>query len=103
VTVERPLPGTTARQVLAWWYGLMALVGFGFGLLGERRPFGSDVLAHPLIVFYAAVAIGLIVLRAVLQRPVPELIPERALLAGCIIGAAAYLLANFGSTRLLAG
>ena len=37
---------------------LMAAGGSVFGLLGDRRPFGNDVLAHPLVVFFALVAAG---------------------------------------------
>jgi len=54
-----------------------------FGLSGDRRPFGTDVLAHPLVVFFALVAAALMVLRLAHGRPVPALIPERALVIGC--------------------
>jgi hypothetical protein len=87
--------------VHGWWYGLMAAGGLGFGLLGERRPFGQDILAHPLVVYFALAAVGLMVLRAVLARPVPEVIPERTLLAGCVIGVAAFLVGNWISVHLL--
>jgi hypothetical protein len=100
---SRNAPAPVTRRILIWWYGLVAVAGFGFGLLGERRPFGTDMLAHPLVVFYAGVAVSLIVIRVALRRPVPEVIPERALMAGCIIGAAAYLAANFCVTRLASG
>ena len=76
--------------------------GLAFGLIGERRPFGNDILAHPLAVFFAVVAAGLLVLRIVLARPVPELIPERTLLAGCLIGGAAFLAGNWLATHVLA-
>ena len=84
-----------------WWYGLMTAGGFLFGLLGDRRPFGNDMLAHPLIVFFASAAGALLILRVALARPVPELIPERPLIAGCLLGAAAFLIGNFGTTRLM--
>jgi hypothetical protein len=73
----------------------MAVGGFAFGLLGDRRPFGSDLLAHPLVVFFAIVAAALLVLRVARARPVPELIPERVLLIGCCIGGGAFLLGNW--------
>jgi hypothetical protein len=38
----------------------------------------------------------------VLARPVPEVIPERPLIAGCICGAAAYLVGNWAAVHLLA-
>jgi hypothetical protein len=72
------------------------------GLLGERRPFGADVLAHPLVVFFAVVAVALLGLRVAYARPVPELIPERALVVGCLIGAAAFLAGNWAAAQLAA-
>ncbi len=83
------------RHPVRLWYGLMAAGGFAFGLLGDKRPLGTDVLAHPLAIFFAAVAASLLVLRGVLRRPVPALIPERALVIGCLAGVAAFLLGNW--------
>ena len=80
----------------------MALGGFGLGLLGDRRPFGTDALTHPFVVFFAVVAVALLVLRVACARPVPELIPERALLAGCLLGGAAFLAGNWAAAHLLA-
>jgi len=82
-------------QPLRLWYGLMAAGGFAFGLIGDRRPLGNDVLAHPLVLFFIAAGAALLLLRVVWQRPVPELIPERALLFGCLAGAAAFLAGNW--------
>jgi|SRR5215510_5590862 len=48
-------------RLQASWYGLMVARGLGFGLIGERRPFGQD--AHPLVVYFAVAAAGLLVLR----------------------------------------
>ena len=79
----------------------MALGGFGFGLLGDRRPFGTDVLTHPFVIFFAVVAVALLVLRVAGARPVPELIAERALLAGCLLGAAAFLAGGASARRSL--
>jgi hypothetical protein len=86
----------------AWWYGLMAAGGIAFGLIGERRPLGSDVLAHPFVLFFIVVAIGLIVLRIARARPVPELIPERTLLIGCLVGGAAFLVGSWIATHVVA-
>jgi len=83
------------RHPARLWYGLMAAGGFAFGLLGDKRPLGTDVLAHPLAIFFAVVAAALLILRIALQRPVPELIPERALVIGCLVGGAAFLLGNW--------
>jgi hypothetical protein len=88
-------------RILLFWYGLMIAGGFLFGLLGDRRPFGPDMLAHPLVVFFAIAAAALLVLRIALAQPVPELIPERPLIAGCILGAGAFLAGNFIATRVL--
>jgi hypothetical protein len=79
----------------------MALGGFAFGLLSERRPFGQDVLAHPLVVYFLIVGIALLVLRAVRARPVPQIIPERTLLFGLLAGIAAFLAGNFAATHLI--
>jgi hypothetical protein len=92
----------TPARVHAWWYGLMAAGGLAFGLIGERRPFGGDVLAHPMVIFFTIAAAGLLVLRILLKRPVPELIPERTLLTGCLLGAAGFLAGNWIGVHLLA-
>jgi hypothetical protein len=78
----------------------MALAGIGFGLIGERRPFGSDFLGHPLVVYFIAVAGGLLILRMAAARPVPELISERVLVIGCFIGLAAFLVGNWLAAHL---
>jgi hypothetical protein len=88
----------SAGRLQSWWYGLMAAGGFAFGMLGDRRPFGTAVLTHPLVVFFAVVAAALLVLRVARARPVPELISERALVVGCGVGAAAFLVGNWIAT-----
>jgi hypothetical protein len=88
--------------VVRCWYGLMGLGGAAFGLIAERRPFGSDVLAHPLVVFFIVAGLALLVLRLWLARPVPEVIPERTLLLGCFVGGAGFLIGNWIGVRLLA-
>jgi hypothetical protein len=85
-----------------WWYGLMAVGGFGFGLLADKRPFGEGVLLHPLVLFFIAVAAALLVVRAVSARPVPELISDRALLLGCCTGLGLFLIGNFFAVHVLA-
>jgi hypothetical protein len=77
------------------WYGAVGIAGFGFGLIGKHRPFGDDMLAHPLVIYFFGVAAALLILRVAIQRPVPELIPERALVTGCIVGLALFLAGNF--------
>ena len=75
--------------------------GFGFGLLADRRPFGEGILVHPLVVFF--VLVGLRCWRCAwhLARPVPEVIPDRALMLGCVLGLAMFLAGNFVAARLL--
>ncbi len=90
------------QRAVSYWYGAMALGGFAFGLFAERKPLGDDVLLHPLVLFFAAAGIGLLVLRAAAARPVPELIPERALVLGCFAGLAAFLAGNAVAVHWLA-
>ena len=97
----KAISSATSRRALTWWFGLMLLGGLAFGFNSDRRPFGSDMLAHPLIVFFALVAAGLLLLRAALRRPVPEVLPERMLVAGCAIGIIAYLAGNWLAAKFL--
>ena len=86
----------------AWWRGLMIAGGLAFGLVAERRPFGEDFLAHPVVVFAGAAGVGLLILRLVLQRPVPEVIPERALVIGFLLGVATFLTGNWLGVHVFA-
>src|SRR5262245_47459321 len=88
-------------KVLLWWRILMIAGGFAFGLFAERRPFGNTFLAHPIVVFAGLAGLGLLILRGVLRRPVPEVIPERPLVIGFLMGIAAFLVANWIGVHLL--
>jgi hypothetical protein len=88
--------------VLLWRFAMIA-GGLAFGLLGDRRPLGDAPLAHPLVVFAGVAGISLLLLRVVLARPVPEVIPERSLLVGFLFGFAAFLIGNWISIRLIGG
>jgi hypothetical protein len=79
----------------------MAFAGLGFGLLADRRPFGEGILVHPLTMFFILVGLGLIVLRVLLARPVPEVISDRALIVGCAVGLAAFLAGNFVAAQIV--
>lgn len=81
----------------------MAGGGFAFGLFAESRPFGDGFFASPLIAFLAAAAAGLLLLRVLLARPVPETIPERPLLFGCVVGVGMFLIGNYLGVHVLAG
>ena len=89
-------------RILTWWFGLMSAAGVAFGLFGNDRPFGDDVLEHPLVIFCAVVAIALLLLRFALRRPVPEIIPDRLLLFGCFVGLVAFLIGNWLAVNLAA-
>jgi hypothetical protein len=89
------------RKHLTWWFGLMGLGGLAFGLVGDRRPLGNDILAHPFAVYFIVVGIALLALRFAAARPVPEIISERSLLAGCVVGAAAFLVGNWLAAHLI--
>ena len=95
---RRPVAG----RILTWWFGAMSVVGVAFGMFADQRPFGDDVLEHPLVMMFLVVGIGLIVLRAALRRPVPEMIPDRLLLFGCFVGLAAFLIGNWLVVNLVA-
>ena len=96
----REPPGRSSA--LGWWYALMAIGGLAFGALGDRRPFGNGILLHPLMLYFALVCVCLIALRLVLSRPLPELIPDRALVIGCVIGLVLFLVSNFIVVHALA-
>jgi len=80
----------------------MSAAGVLFGMSAEQRPFGDDVLTHPLVLLFVVVGVGLLVLRFVLRRPVPEIIPDRLLVFGCIVGLAAFLIGNWLAAHLRA-
>jgi len=92
-----------ASRAQHWWHGLMAAGGLLFGLLGDKRPFGASVLAHPLVMFFAVVAVALLALRAAARRPVPELLPERVLVVGRLVGGIAFLAGNWVAAHLPVG
>jgi hypothetical protein len=94
-------PNVRRRYAHLSWYVVMALVGFGFGALADRRPFGADILVHPLLMFFILVGLGLLALRVLLARPVPEVISDRALAAGCALGLVMFLAGNFLSAQLM--
>jgi hypothetical protein len=90
------------RPALIGWFAAMGVGGFAFGLIADARPFGDDVLAHPLVVFFLLVCLGLLVLRLALARPVPDVLPERVLLMGTFLGLGTFLFGNFVTVHLLA-
>lgn len=92
-----PLP-----RAVRLWFAAAGASGFLFGLFADRRPLGDDLFAHPVFLYAACLAAGLIVLRLKAGRPVPELIPDRYLVLGCLLGLALFLAGNFAGVRWLA-
>jgi hypothetical protein len=95
-----PSSPLSASRLLTWWFGLMAISGMAFGAFAERRPFGTDVLAHPIVVFFFVVGLALLALRFALRRPLPEMISDRSLVLGCLVGVVAFLIGNWFATHL---
>src|SRR5262245_18937130 len=95
---RRPISG----RILTWWFWLMSVAGAVFGMVAENRPFGQDVLEHPLVIMFVVVGIGLLVLRAALRRSIPEIIPDRLLVFGGFVGLAAFLIGNWLAVNLIA-
>jgi hypothetical protein len=90
------------RHTAVIWYRIAMIAGgAGFGLFADRRPFGETVLTHPIVVFAAVAGLGLLILRIVLARPVPQVLPERALLTGFFFGFAAFLVGNWVGVHIL--
>jgi len=98
---DGPPPVPASPHLLTWWFGLMALGGVGFGLYAQERPFGSGVLAHPLVVFFALVAAGLLTLHFLHARPVSQLISWPSLAAGIAIGIACFFIGSWFGVSLL--
>jgi hypothetical protein len=96
---KRPPP---SGRILVWWFAAMSAAGVLFGAFAEQRPFGDDVLGHPAVVLFLVVGIGLLVLRFAMGRPVQEIIPDRLLVVGCIVGLAAFLIGNWLAVHLRA-
>jgi hypothetical protein len=89
-----------SARILTWWFGLMSVAGMAFGAYADKRPFGDDILEHPLVILFVVVGVALLALRVALRRPVPEIIPDRLLLAGCLVGLAAFLIGNWLGVNL---
>ena len=81
-------------RLQASWYGLMVAEA-------DRSAKTCSHILWPSN--FAVAAAGLLVLRTVLARPVPGVIPERTLVSGCLLGAATFLAGNFINTSVIAG
>jgi hypothetical protein len=87
-----------ALRALSWWLGGMALGGMVFGMYAAQRPFGDGIIKHPLFIFSALGVVALLILRFAGDRP---LVSDRALVAGVVVGAGAYLLGLWFGVSLL--
>jgi hypothetical protein len=87
-----------ALRALSWWLGGMALGGMVFGMYAVQRPFGDGFIKHPLFIFAALGVVALLILRFAGDRP---LVSDRALVAGVLVGAGAYLLGLWFGASLL--
>jgi len=96
-----PPPVPVSRHLLTWWFGLTALGGVGLGLYADERPFGGGVLAHPLVVFFAFVAAGLLTLRFLHARPLLQMISARSLAAGAVIGIVCFFIGAWFGVNLI--
>jgi hypothetical protein len=101
-TQPPPKRPPVSGRILAWWFALMSAAGALFGAFADKRPFGDDVLEHPLVVLFVVVGVALLVLRVALRRPVPEIIPDRLLVVGSVVGLVAFLIGNWLAVHLRA-
>ena len=89
-----------ALRALSWWLGGMALGGMVFGMYAAQRPFGDGIIRHPLFYFCVLGVLAVLILRFAGDRP---LVSDRALVAGVVVGAGAYLLGLWFGVSLLPG
>jgi len=94
-------PAPVSPHLLTWWFGLMAVGGLGFGAYADQRPFGNGVLAHPLAVFVALVAAGLLTLHFLNTKPLLQLISAQLLAAGAIIGIGCFFIGKWFGVSLI--
>jgi drug/metabolite transporter (DMT)-like permease len=90
-----PKPVPNSQRILTIWFAMMATAGAAFGISAKDRPFGDDVLLHPVVIMFACVGAALLAIRFALRRPVTEVIPDRLLFAGCVVGLVAFLVGNW--------
>jgi hypothetical protein len=87
---------------LWFWFLFAAAAGIGFGLVGDRRPFGEGMLFTPAAMLLVVLGTALLALRFALARPVPDVIPGRPLGYGIALAYALFLIANFIAAHVLA-
>lgn len=98
---DGPPPVPVSPHLLTWWFGMMAVGGLGFGAYADQRPFGNGVLAHPLVIFFAFVAAGLLTLRSLHAKPLVQLISAPCLATGAVIGIACFFIGKWFGVNLI--
>jgi len=95
-------PAPNAQRILTIWFAMMAIAGAAFGISAKDRPFGDDILLNPVVIMFACVGAALLAIRFALRRPVTDVIPDRLLLTGCLVGIVAFLIGNWLAVHLRA-
>ena len=98
VASDQPWSPEATLRAISWWLGGMALGGMVFGMYAAQRPFGDGIIRHPLFYFCVLGLLAVLILRFAGDRP---LVSDRALVAGVVVGAAAYLLGIWFGVSLL--
>ena len=99
---DSPPPVPVSPHLLTGWFGLMSVGGLGFGLFADEQPFGSGVLAHPLVILFALAAAALLTLRFLHARPLTEMISTPVIALGCIIGVVCFFVGHWFGVNLMA-
>jgi hypothetical protein len=87
--------------VLTWWFSLMSVGGLALGLFGGDHPLGKGVLGHPLVIFFALVAAGLMMLGFLYGRLL-KVISATSLVVGFVIAIACYVIGVWFGVSLAA-
>jgi hypothetical protein len=98
---DGPPPVPVSPHLLTLWFGIMAAGGLGFGAYADQRPFGTGVLAHPLVVLFAFAAAGLLTLRSLHTKPLLQLISAQSLAAGAVIGIGCFFIGKWFGVSLI--
>lgn len=79
----------------------MSIGGLALGLLSRDYTFAKGVLAHPLVIFFAMVATGLMTLRF-LHGGLLKVISATSLVVGFVIAIACYFIGVWFAVSLAA-
>jgi hypothetical protein len=87
--------------VLTWWFSLMSIGGLALGLFAKGHPLSEGVLGHPLVIFFALVAAGLLTLR-LFYGGLLKVISVPSLAVGFVIAVACYFVGIWFGVSLAA-